>query len=188
MHAVVHNVIRSDPFTVLPQPKRLPKPEPPAEILLALAAQGAKIKIRKPNEDRVKRKTDWSINANNQEWPVQTQIGQPPVSMPMSIPMSSHSQMLQQQQQQIPMQQHHFLTGPMPLPVPMPMTTAPYQMSIQAQVPMSYPQQQTQWPMQAHEISHDMNFNGFQDPHDQYVFNGSHPQQHGYGNGYGNNY
>lgn len=186
MHAVVHNVVRSEPFTVLPQPKRLPKPEPPAEILLALAAQGAKIKIRKPNEDRVKRKQDWSIPANTAEWPPQQVMHQ---QQQQAMTMPVHGQMMQQP---IPMSQPGFLptTMSMSLPIPMqmqmPMTTGPFQMPIQAPAPIGY---QQPWPMQspmAHDMPQDMNFGGFQDPTQQYMFQGSNPQQHGYGNDYNN--
>lgn len=190
MHAVVHNVVRSEPFTVLPQPKRLPKPDAPAEILLALAAQGAKIKIRKPNEDRVKRKQDWSYPGpgNTADWQPQQMMQQ---QQAMTIPV--HGQMMQQP---IPMPQSGFLPTtmpsslPMPMPMPMhlqmPMTTGPFQLPIQAPAPMGY---QQNWPMQptmAHDVPHDMNFGGFQDPNQTYMFQGSNPQQHGYGNDYNN--
>lgn len=191
MHAVVQNVIRSDCFVVMPQPKRLPKAEPPAEILMALSAQGAKIKLRKPNEDRVKRKPDWSMNANDAEWAAQQQLMAPPppalsmsMSMPMPppLPMSGPNQMMQLQQPYHMQPQSPFI--PTSIPTSMSMSMPQYNMPISAQSQMPYQQQNMlMHHTSSSEMSQDFNFGAFQEPDQMFSFQGS---QHSFGSGYGN--
>lgn len=191
MHAVVQNVIRSDSFTVLPQPKRLPKAEPPAEILLALSAQGAKLKLRKPNEDRVKRQPDWSINASDAEWAAQTQLMGPPPPPPMSttmpsmlppmpMPLAGPGQMMQQQP-------YHMQPPPGYVPTSMAMENAPYSIGMPAQSQMAYHHQNLlMHTSSTQEIPQDFHFGAFQDPNQIYNFQGAPPSsQHGFGSGYG---
>lgn len=184
MHAVVQNVIRSDIFTVLPQPKRLPKAEPPAEILLALAAQGAKIKLRRPNEDRVKRKPDWSVNANDPEWVTQNQMMAPPqtsMSLSISMPppmlpaMAGPGQMLQQPYMQ-PQSPY--------IPTTMSYNAPQYNVPIPAPSQLPYQQQNMlMHPPTSQEMPQEFNFGAFQGPDQMYSFQGQ--PQHGFGPGYG---
>lgn len=171
MHAVVHNLVRSNPFTVLPQPRRLPKPGPPAEILLALAAQGAKIKIRKPNEDRIKRKPDWSVDANEHD-------------------LANHVQMMQ------PPTHNHLTSIPISMPTSMPTTSMPASMPQSAfmQPPMSMASHSFQMSIPAHanypilmptSMPQDVNFGPYQDPNQPFFFGGPVPPS-AYGSGFGN--
>lgn len=190
MHAVVQSVIRSDCFTVMPQPKRLPKAEPPAEILLALAAQGAKLKLRKPNEDRFKRKPDWSIQANDAEWAAQAQLMGPPpppppftgsMSMAASMPtaMTGYGQVPQQQPYHIQTQSPFVQTN-------MPMNAPQYSMGMQTQTQLAYQQHNVlMHTPTSQELPPDFNFGAFQDPAQIFAFQGAPPSDHGYGPGYG---
>lgn len=170
MHAVVHNVIQSDKFVVLPQPKKLPKAEDPPEILKALMAQGAKLKIRKPSDEKSnKKKPDYSIDTGHADYYSQAVVV--PTSISMGIPMPGHMMA-----QQNPLQASVNYGLPM-----LPITSSAFNMSMQAinQITPQQPSfQRADWMMPATEI----NFGcAPQDPTQTFMFGGPNSTQQQFG-------